>query len=73
LAIIEGALGMLNRVSLLQMELSVVPIYEGTPTWTEVARRLADLDFSPSGVFPVSRAADGLRVLEFDGVFVRMP
>ena len=44
LEVIEGAAGCLERVVALQVELSVRPIYEGSPGWLEVLARLRASD-----------------------------
>lgn len=71
LEVLRGATGLLDQVVALVTELSVRPIYEGAPALPEVLTELADRGFEPIGLVPVSRDSDGLRVIEFDGVFVR--
>jgi hypothetical protein len=67
--VIEGARKALPSITALQLELSVRPIYDGQPSLPQTMAALADLGFELLGVFPISR--DGLRVVEFDGVFCR--
>ena len=55
----------------LQVELSFVPIYDEIPDWLTVENALRLRGFGPVDYFPVNRAADGLSLLEADGVFVR--
>lgn len=69
LNVLRGASAVLRRFPALQTELSVVPVYEGMPTFVEVYRYLKDADFDLTGVFPVSRD-ELMRVREFDGVFI---
>jgi FkbM family methyltransferase len=69
LDVVQGAAGVLPRIEALQLELSVRPCYEGQPALPEAIMVLADLHYELLGVFPVAR--DGLRVVEFDGVFCR--
>jgi FkbM family methyltransferase len=70
LHVLEGAAGILDRVRLVQMELSVLPIYEQTPPFDVAVGRVRDLGFTPTGFFPIT-SMDGMRVIEFDGVFIR--
>ncbi len=67
--VIEGAGGALPSITALQLELSVRAIYRGQPSLPQTLAGLADLGFELLGVFPIAR--DGLRVVEFDGVFCR--
>src|SRR3954469_15063977 len=41
--VIEGAVGILDRVQVIQIELAVTPIYEGVPLMPEVLARLLEL------------------------------
>ncbi len=70
-AVIEGAARRLSDVVAIQLELSVLPLYEGAEHWTDVIARLEGLGFWPAGLFPVTRDPGLLRVTEFDGVFTR--
>lgn len=65
LDVVEGAGDMLERIPVLLLELAVRPLYEGAPTLVEALPRLAALGYEPTGLFPVSRAADlGLVTLD---------
>jgi FkbM family methyltransferase len=70
LQVLEGAAGVLNQVCALQLELSAQPIYEGMPPMAAVLDRIEDLGFAPAGLYPITRD-ESLRVIEFDGMFVR--
>ena len=70
LAVVDGAAGCIAQVVGLQIELSVMPIYEGAPEYLDALRFVQDRGFIPSGMFPVV-SDHALRVYEFDGVFVR--
>lgn len=72
LRVLAGATELLKRVVGVQLEMSVLPIYEGMPDYIESLTRMRELGFVPSGFFaPIGAAADpGLRLGEFDGVFV---
>jgi FkbM family methyltransferase len=67
--VLDGALPILDRVALIQAEVSLIPIYEGMPSFAEVLARLDALGFAPSGVYPVTRDRD-LQLIEADCLFV---
>ena len=54
----------------MQLEMSVIPIYEGQPSYQEAIDELESLGFVLSQMFPVVRD-DRMRLIEFDAVFVR--
>ncbi len=70
LEVFRGAAGCLSKVALIQLELSVNPIYEGTPTWNEAIEEVRANGFALGGMFAVSYDSDQ-RAIEFDGIFVR--
>jgi hypothetical protein len=69
LAVVEG-LGS-RAVSGIQLELSFIPVYDGTPRFSEVTEVLASRGYLPAAFFPVSWAEDELCLVEADGLFVR--
>ena len=71
LAVLRGAGGALANIRALQMELAVKPLYEGVPSFPEALAEVASSGFELTGIFPVLRDLDGLRVVEFDSIFVR--
>ena len=72
LEVIKGGGGCLNRIVAIQTEVSVLPIYEGVPTFLESMRCLEDLGFALSSLFPV-RHDKCLRLIEMDSIMVRVP
>jgi len=72
LEVIRGARDFLAQTVAIQVELSVLPIYADAPSYQFVIDELHGLGFDLSGMFPVTLDAD-LRVIEFDGIFVRRP
>lgn len=58
-----------KNVRALQSELSVIPIYEDIPHWTESIAKYEEAGFTVAGMFPVNR--DSLKVIEYDCVFMR--
>lgn len=70
--VLEGAGQLIDeKVVSIQLELSLVPLYEGSWLWDEAAAWLMVRDFRLVGVTPgFSDPATG-RLLQFDGVFTR--
>jgi FkbM family methyltransferase len=67
----RGAGERLPEVLGLQSELACVPIYEGMPRMPEQLTCYEAAGFEVTGMFPVSRHQDTLRVIEYDTVMVR--
>ena len=53
----------------LQLEVAVLPLYEGMPRYADAIAEVEALGFELTGVYPV--AYDGLRVVELDCVFMQ--
>jgi FkbM family methyltransferase len=71
LRVLDGARRLLSdRVVGVQVELSVIPIYEEMPDFLEVIALMRQWGFTLTGMFPVE-TDPAMRVYEFDGVFVR--
>jgi len=68
-----AGMGYLDEVALLQIEMSALPLYEGTPTMPEMIEYVDSLGFTPIMLSPVNRTRDG-RTIEFDylGVNTRL-
>jgi len=71
LEVIKGAQASIKKVSILQSEIACVPLYENMPDYLEVLGEYRKLGFEITGIFPISRDANDLRVIEFDCIFVR--
>jgi FkbM family methyltransferase len=71
LDVIEGAAPILDRVLSMQTEVSLRPIYDHQPGMDETLPRLRELGFEITGMFPVARDRDGLRLIEIDCVLLR--
>lgn len=71
LATVRGAGDRLADVLALQSEVSCLPIYDGMPRMTEQLDTYEAAGFAISAMFPVSRHARTLRVIEFDVVMLR--
>lgn len=69
--VLDGAERTLGRCSGVQVELSLVPLYEGAPLAHEMVDRLTAAGFQLMGIEPgFSDPASG-QLLQFDGVFFR--
>lgn len=70
-AVLDGAGDGLRRVVGLQLELSLVPLYEGETTYRAMIERLGGLGFAPYLLIPGYFSRHMGRMLQFDGVFFR--
>jgi FkbM family methyltransferase len=68
--VVRGAAGILDHVVALQCEVSVVPIYEEMPHYTEALAYYESLGFALVDLSVVNRTASGL-VLEYDALMLR--
>jgi FkbM family methyltransferase len=71
--VLEGAAGILDRVVVLQVELSLVRLYQGAPTLAEMLVFMERLGFELFNVAPGFREKTSGRLLQADGFFVRQP
>ena len=69
--ILEGANGVIGRLSGLQVELSLRPMYAGEKTYLDVCRWIEDQGFEPYWFTPGNFSRRLGRQLQFDGVFFR--
>ncbi len=68
--VLEGAEGIMDRVSMVELELSLIPLYDGQELLADMINRMEKLGFVPIAIEhgftdPVRR-----RVLQVDGLFV---
>lgn len=70
-AVLDGAAGILGRVRAIQLELSIVPVYVGEPSWRAMIDHLDGLGFVPSLFIPGYFNRRTARLIAMDGVFVR--
>ena len=73
LQVVRGAGRQLGAIRALQSELAARATYDGMPTLPEALAELDQLGFEVTGLFPVARELDHLRVIEFDCVMCRKP
>jgi FkbM family methyltransferase len=67
--VFEGLGDRLSNVVALQSEVSLIPIYDHMPHWTECITTFERAGFGIAGMFPVNR--DRGRVIEYDCVLIR--
>lgn len=67
LKVLAGASQSIRRTIGIQIELSVVAIYDGMPSYVEALAVLSKLGFVLTGMYPVP----SFQVHEYDGVFIR--
>ena len=70
-AVLAGLAGVWPRVRGLQLELALVPLYEGEKPWLELIADLAARDFTPHLIFPGYYARALGRQVQVDVVFFR--
>ena len=73
LQVVRGAGRRIEAIRALQTELAARPTYDGMPLLPEALAELDRLGFALTGIFPVARELDHLRVIEFDCVMCRKP
>ncbi len=69
LEVFKGMGDYLNRVFLIQTELSLIPLYDNTPHWTEAISTIEKAGFRVVAMFPVNKLGD--QVIEYDCIFER--
>lgn len=71
--VLDGARETLPRIKGIQVELSLVPLYEGQRLWREVIDRLEAEGFTLWAFKPVFSDPISGRTLQVDGIFYRKP
>ena len=71
LEVLKGATGLLPRVSAIQIELSLVPLYHGAPIAVEAIGFVESLGFEVFSIVPGFKDKRSGRLLQADGIFVR--
>jgi FkbM family methyltransferase len=69
--VLDGAMGVLDRIALVQTELAIVPVYRGEPGWRATIDHLERLGFSPVLFIPGYFNRRTARLVGMDGVFAR--
>jgi FkbM family methyltransferase len=69
--VLRGASGIMDQLVGIQSELSAQHCYDGMIPYTKALEHYTALGFQITGMFPVARDKDKLRVVEFDCVMLR--
>lgn len=71
LEVLKGLDRHIGKVKMIQTEASVLPVYEGMPTYLETMHVLEGLGFKPAAFATVTREMRSLALVEFDLIAVR--
>ncbi len=71
LSVLEGASQTLSRVSVVELELSLVPLYVGQPTMTSLVDYLSQRGFTLVALIPGLQDPANGDLLQVDGIFAR--
>jgi hypothetical protein len=69
--ILDGAVKTLEKITVLQVELSMIPLYEGTLNYLDMIAFLKTKQFELFGIEPGFADLKTGRLLQFDGIFVK--
>ncbi len=69
--VLDGASGIMDALRGIQIELSLVPLYEGQALFDELYERMRSAGFSPWAIWPGFCDFRNGRMLQVDGVFFR--
>lgn len=69
--ILAGATTLMERVSAMQLELSLEPLYLGAPDWRHMLDVCQDLGFELHGLIPGFCDRSSGKLLQADGLFLR--
>ena len=70
-AVLDGAVGTLPTLVGLEVEMSLVPLYDGAPLFGELHERILALGFTPYGIEPEFIDPVTGRTLQINAVYVR--
>ena len=71
LEVLRGAAGILPRTAAIQIEMSLVPLYEGAPEFAEARRYVESLGFELFSLVCGFKNRESGRLLQVDGIFLR--
>jgi Methyltransferase FkbM domain len=69
--VIDGAQMVMDRIAGWQLEMSLVPIYEGEPGWLSMVDLMSERGYEPHLFIPGYFSRHIARQLQIDGVFFR--
>ena len=70
-SVLDGAEKALENISVLQIELSLIPLYLNAPIYTDMIEYLKTKGFELYGIEPGFLDQTSGRLLQFDGIFVK--
>jgi hypothetical protein len=70
-AVLRGASGILDRIRGIQLELSIVPVYQGECNYLDMIAALKGLGFEPALFIPGYFNHRTARLISMDGIFLR--
>ncbi len=68
---LAGATDVMDRIAGIQAEMSLVPLYEGAPLWTDIVAWAKEHGFALMGLEPGFAHPSSGRLLQVDGIFFR--
>jgi FkbM family methyltransferase len=71
LQVLEGASQILPKVSGIQLELSLTPLYDNQPLWNETLEKMKHLDYELYAIVPVFTDMKTGKLLQMDGIFCK--
>lgn len=71
MSVLQGAKGLLPHIRGIQLELSIIPLYEGQTLYRETIEWLAGQGFELWNLIPGFLDESSGRLLQFDGIFFR--
>jgi len=70
--VLEGANGILKYAKLIQVEMSLVPLYDNEPTWDEVLNYMKELGYRLVSIESGFTDEASSHLLQIDGIFERL-
>lgn len=71
--VLEGASGIVSGLTGIQLEMSLTPLYEGSPTISDLLQLMERWQFKPYALLPAFTDPESGRMLQVDGLFFREP
>lgn len=69
--VLEGASALMPRIKGLQLELSLVPLYEGQALFKEIIEQMEQLGFEINAIYPGFSDPNTGKMLQMDGIFFK--
>jgi FkbM family methyltransferase len=69
--VLLGANGIMDKIIGIQLEMSIIPLYDGQALYQELLKLLNDSGFEMWGITPGFMNQETGRMLQFDGIFFR--